>query len=140
MATTSKFGRITELLIAHLLTSGVVTSAHSNWGGAPVVDGVDVDLTWGGGFTDQDCNGVLRRRRPFNLRIRAGSSDAIETAFETILTLWYDAARREALSALGVTSILPRSDDPPIVWPGQGDNSGGSVADFQFNVQVEFNY
>ncbi len=137
MALSSQWGLVTELLLTQLLTLNTVESAASNWDDAYPAAGVSVELSWGGGSTEHLCNGLIIRERPFNLRLRGGTSDQLEAAAEDILPLWLGSSQRTALSALGVTKLLALTDDPPVVFHAA---DGGAMADYQFICQLEITY
>lgn len=108
-----------------------------NWPGTGA--GVDVELTVGPAYSNQDCSGRIDYTHDVNFRFRALSADVSTLAMETIRTHWYTTAARVTLSALQVLSFLPVDADPPLPFRQQG-TSQAQLCDQRFMLRIEYQY
>jgi len=117
----------------------VTVAARQGWGVYPSMGaGVDIEVTVGPGFINQDCSGRIDYLHRVNLRFRGTSSDVTMKVLETVRTMWYSAAARAAYSALQVLSFLPTDVDPPIVFAQTGGSA--MLCDQMYELKIEYTY
>ncbi len=100
------------------------------------------ELFMGAGQIDWTVTQVVDREMDFIVRVYGQSMEQVELALEELTKLWYTAAKRAALAALGVINIMPTSIFPPIVFAPSGSTTSTTqqpvIGDVQFAMIVRY--
>jgi hypothetical protein len=141
MSSSSKLGKITDLLVEHIatLSSGNVASVPAAEGfitTAPLARPF-VQLVWDRGAPGvYDANAAIDRYLRLTLVVYGTTFDLTETLLEALRVLWLDATRRAALSALGCNKLLWVEDIPPSTFQGQS----GVYANLEYDAVIQYLY